>query len=109
MKKIIFEGTEEQIKNLMFLVELGDNDLPRARNDYQTENLWCVEDVQGKFDCNEDEALDVLEQALTNEATMEQIWFAIQFHGEEMGLEEKEEWENILCRNGKPISECRCC
>lgn len=27
--KIIFEGTEEQIKNLKLLVEHGDNDLPK--------------------------------------------------------------------------------
>jgi len=24
-------------------------------------------------------------------------------------ITDKEEWENTLCRNGKPISECRCC
>ena len=81
--KIIFEGTEEQIKNLKLLVEHGDNDLPKIRNDYQKENLWCVEDVKSKFKCTDDEALEVLEQALTNDATMEQIWFAIDFHAEE--------------------------
>jgi hypothetical protein len=27
-----------------------------------------------------------LEQALTNDATMEQIWLAIQFHGEDNDL-----------------------
>ncbi len=88
MKKIIFEGTEEEIKNLMVLINQGDKDLPKLRTDYQTENLWCVEDVQGKFDCDEKEALEVLEQALSNEATMDQIWFAIEFHGEENGLTE---------------------
>ena len=84
--KIIFEGTEEQIKNLKLLVEHGDNDLPEIRNNYQKENLWCVEDVKSNFKCTDDEALEVLEQALTNDATMEQIWFAINFHAEENGL-----------------------
>ena len=86
MGKIIFEGTEEQLKNLMFLIEQGDNDLPNLRNDYQRKNLWCVEDVQSKFECTEEEALKVLEQALTNDATMEQIWYAIDVHGEYSGL-----------------------
>ncbi len=29
MEKIVFEGTEEQIKNLKLLLEQGDNDLPK--------------------------------------------------------------------------------
>jgi hypothetical protein len=33
----------------------------------------------------------VLDGALNNEATMEQIWFAIDFHGENEGLTRKEE------------------
>ena len=86
--KIIFEGTSEQIQNLMALIEFGDNDLPKVRDDYQKENLWCVEDVKSIFDCTDYEALEVLEQALTNEATMEQIWYAIRFHGNENGLKE---------------------
>jgi hypothetical protein len=86
--KIIFEGTGEQIKNLKLLIKQGDNDLPEIRDDYQKENLWCVEDVKSKFKCSKDEALEVLEQALTNDATMEQIWFAINFHAEENGLKE---------------------
>ena len=86
--KIIFEGTEEQIKNLKALVERGSNDLSKIREDYQTENLWCIEDVKTKFKCDDDDALKVLESALTNDATMEQIWYAIEFHAEEMGLEE---------------------
>ena len=85
--KIVFEGTEEQIKNLKLLIECGDNDLPNIREDYQTENLWRVADVKSKFNCTDDEALEVLEQALTNDATMEQIWFAIDFHGSDNELD----------------------
>ncbi len=94
--KIIFEGTEEQMKNLKLLIQTSDNDLPKVRDDYQKENLWCVEDVKSKFNCTDDEALEVLEQALTNDATMEQIWFAIDFHGNENGLlynEMEEDWD----------------
>lgn len=61
--KIIFEGTEEQIKNLKALVEFGSNDLPKIRADCQTEYLWCVEDVKSKFKCDDDDALEVMEIA----------------------------------------------
>jgi len=57
---------------------------------YYTGNLWSVEDVQANYDCTEDEAQDVLDGALQNEATMEQIWYAINFHAQNDGLKEKE-------------------
>lgn len=57
-----------------------------ADNGYYTGNLWCVEDVQSKFDCTKEQAYDVLDGALNNDATMEQIWFAIGYHAEENKL-----------------------
>jgi hypothetical protein len=39
------------------------------------------------YNCTIEEAQEVLDQALTNEATMEQVWFAINFHAEENNLE----------------------
>lgn len=91
MKKIIFEGTESQIELLKEYFEIlkkGHNEdrLPILREDYQTENLWCIEDVKSKFNCTDEKALEVLEQALTNEATIDQICFAINFHAEDLGL-----------------------
>jgi len=84
--KAVIEGTEQQIENLKKLMEVG-TDLPRLReNYYQTENLWCIDDVKGNFDCDDDEAMGVLEDALQNDATMEHIWFAINYHAEEEGL-----------------------
>ena len=55
------------------------------------DNLWTTEDVFAFFDCTEDEAQEVLYDALTNEATMEQVWFAIDFHGNENELTEKDD------------------
>ena len=55
-------------------------------NGYQVQNLWQVEDVQSKYNCTDDEAHEVLIDALQNDATMEQIWYAIDFHAEEIGL-----------------------
>ena len=54
---------------------------------YFVDNLWTTEDVQSRFNCTSEEAQEVLEQALTNDATMEQIWLAIEFHGEDNELE----------------------
>ena len=73
--------TEEQAKD--FLREKG----------YYVDNLWSVADVKAKFKCTDDEAQTVLSGALQNEATMEQIWYAIQVHGENEGLEPVEESE----------------
>lgn len=56
---------------------------------YYVGNLWTIEDVQSKFECTDKEAQNVLDEALQNDATMEQIWFAIGFHGEENGLTAK--------------------
>lgn len=53
---------------------------------YYCGNLWKVEDVQSKFNCTDDEAYEVLDEALQNDATMEQIWFAIDFHRGNNGL-----------------------
>ena len=95
MKKIVFEGTEEQMTNLKSLIadaenvqsggRVGKYSLPKMREDYQTENLWSVGDMEN-WDCNKEQALDILHDALTNEATMEQIWFAIDFHAEDRGI-----------------------
>ena len=47
---------------------------------YFVDNLWHIQDVYNVADGNiqKDQAMQVLEMALTNEATMEQIWQAIQ-------------------------------
>ena len=85
MKRIVLEGTEEQMINFKLLLEYGDNDLPTVREDYQTENLWSVGDMEN-WDCTKEQALDILHDALTNDATMEQIWLAIDFHAEDRGI-----------------------
>jgi hypothetical protein len=47
-------------------------------NGYYVENLWCVDDVLDKYDCfTKEEAMSILNDALTNDATYEQIWLAI--------------------------------
>jgi len=62
-------------------------------NGYQVGNLWQIEDAQFYYDCTDEEAHEVIYQALTNDATMEQIWFALHFHAEENGLKRIKEEE----------------
>jgi len=62
-------------------------------NGYQVYNLWCIDDVKHKWKCTDKEAMNVLIGALQNDATMEQIWFAIDVHAESDGLIEKTEEE----------------
>ena len=44
---------------------------------YFVDNLWHVDDVLQNYSCSKDVAQDVLQRALTNEATMEQVWLSI--------------------------------
>jgi hypothetical protein len=55
-------------------------------NGYYVDNLWSIEDVVSNFNCTDDEAQEVLDLALNNDATREQIWYAINYHAEEIGL-----------------------
>jgi len=58
-------------------------------NGYFVANLWRTEDVTENYDCTEDEAQEVLESALTNDALTNSIWFTIDFHAEDMGIKRK--------------------
>jgi hypothetical protein len=61
------------------------------QNGYFVDNLWSVDDVQLNWKCDEDTAQEVLYNALTNDATTEQIWFSINMVAEEMNLERLED------------------
>jgi len=63
------------------------------KHGYQTDNLWTIDDVKSKFNCTDEEAHNLMTKALTNEATMEQIWLSIDIIGEIDGYEPTEEDE----------------
>ena len=44
---------------------------------YQTENLWHIDDVKSRYNCTDEQAHEILHKAITNEATMGQIWLSI--------------------------------
>ena len=61
-------------------------------NGYFVDNLWHVDDVKLRYNCDDDEvAQDILDRALTNDATMEQVWFALDMVAQDEGLELKED------------------
>ena len=77
MKNLTTEEQEIRIDNAKAVLKAAG---------YFVDNLWHVEDVQAKFDCSPIDAMSVLNRALTNEATMEQIWLAIYVDGDYNGL-----------------------
>jgi hypothetical protein len=59
---------------------------------YFVDNLWHVDDVKIRYNCSDDDqAQDILDSALTNDATMEQVWFAIDMVAQDEGLKLKED------------------
>jgi len=57
------------------------------REGYFVDNLWHIDDIQYRYNCDDDsQAQEILNAALTNEATMNQIWFAIDMVAQNEGL-----------------------
>ena len=55
---------------------------------YFVKNLWHVDDVTYNYpECSEEEAQDILHDALTNPATFDQIWGAIRYEASRRGHE----------------------
>lgn len=60
------------------------------RKGYFVENLWTTDDVTENYNCTQEQAQQVLEMALTNEATMEQVWLAIDDACDSLTIKPKE-------------------
>jgi hypothetical protein len=60
-----------------------------TRRGYYTGNLWTVEDVQQEFEATDDEAQEVLNESLTGEWIIEQIFERIDHCAKEYNLKEK--------------------
>ena len=56
---------------------------------FYIQNLWHIQDVQRKFDCSEEEAMEVLNDAVSGEWIIEQINERIEYYGAREGLTEK--------------------
>lgn len=60
-------------------------------NGYYVDNLWTVYDVTDRFNCTEEDAQEVLNDALNGEWIMEQIHYVIGEVAEYNGYELKDE------------------
>lgn len=85
------EETMEQLKEYTWrLHDMFESTIEKkakellADKGFYTDNLWCIEDVKHEFECTDEEAYSILDGALNNEATMEQIWFAINMYKEDL-------------------------
>ena len=58
---------------------------------YYIRNLYQVEDVQSIYECTDNQAFDVLDKALDNNETANEIWENIRYFAEDIGLKEKED------------------
>lgn len=65
------QQTMRRLKDLQKAKELLRN------QGYYVSNLWHIDDVMTRHKVDEDTAQQILDEALTNEATFEQIWLAI--------------------------------
>jgi hypothetical protein len=76
--QIEIDYLRDEVKRLK--EKLNDGATARAllrSKGYFVENLWCVDDVMENYECSRGKAYEVLEKAMTNEATMQQIFLAI--------------------------------
>jgi hypothetical protein len=46
---------------------------------FYVDNLWHIADVKNWYECADDEAYDILANAMKNEATYSQIWMSIEY------------------------------
>lgn len=77
-------------KETMRAIEIAQaKELLRSEG-YFVGNLWQTCDVTLNYDCTEEEAQGVLNSALTNEATYQQIWEAISYKAESMNLKRRD-------------------
>lgn len=62
-----------------------------AKYGYYTKSLWVNFDVQMNFECDDEQALKVLDKVLCSEAVVEYIFNSIKLQAEEMNLKPVED------------------
>jgi muramoyltetrapeptide carboxypeptidase LdcA involved in peptidoglycan recycling len=58
---------------------------------YQVDNLWHIDDVKQNYNCTDEEAMEVLIEALGRDYIMETVFDIISLEAEEIGLTRKED------------------
>lgn len=74
----------KQLKDVNYAKEI------LKKGGYFVDNLWHVEDVQSwAYECDEETAQKILNMALTDDYTMEQIWYSIDSACETLAIKTK--------------------
>tara|TARA_R110002020_G_scaffold208419_2_gene414151 strand:- start:791 stop:1045 length:255 start_codon:yes stop_codon:yes gene_type:complete len=60
-------------------------------NGYYIYTLYHVDDVKSMYDCTDSQAMEIIEFAIDNDGTANQIWENMRYFAEYMGLKEKED------------------
>ena len=84
--RILFEGSAEQIENLLRVVELNKSDMPTILSGYATGSLWHASDVQTFYKCSEDDAIKILDSAVNSEPVVDKTYHVIEDICDSMGL-----------------------
>jgi hypothetical protein len=58
------------------------------KSGYFVDNLWHINDVKERYICTDEQAYEVLSNALTKGNTMEDIWLAIDIQSSSNNLKE---------------------
>ena len=84
--RILFEGTESQVKNLLLVMESTKIDMPKRLENYALDCLWHASDVRTFYDCSEEEAIDIIHDALNRDSVTDEVYKAIEDMADEKGL-----------------------
>ena len=58
---------------------------------YYVHSIYHIDDVSRMFDCTDAQAMQILELAIDNDGTANQIYENMRYFAEDMGLKEKED------------------
>jgi len=77
-------------KETMRAIEIAKAKELLRNEGYFVDNLWQTFDVTLNYDCTEEQAQEVLNKALNNEAIFEQIWMDIRCEADNMNLKRRD-------------------
>ena len=58
------------------------------KNGYYIDTLYHIDDVQSHYKCTDAQAMEIIDLAIDNDGTANQIWESMTYFAEDMGLKE---------------------
>lgn len=84
--RILFEGTESQVRDLRLVMASTKIDMPKILENYALDCLWHASNVRMFYDCSEEEAIDIIHDALSRDSVADEVYKAIEDMADEKGL-----------------------